>query len=102
MTSKDQISLSMEVEVERALDNSRLIPFPVSSNSLLYYSDQILVHGILGCDLTLLLGVMELCLIKEGSLLRLSYGYMLFGDVSSIASAAPSTLAYLGAVRPPR
>ena len=83
----------MEVaQVDRAFHNLHNSPFPVSGNSPLYFNDQIQIHGILGCDLIPLLGVLELCEIEGGSLLRLSNGYTLFGDVSFIASAVPSVL----------
>ena len=62
----------------------------MSAKSTLYHNDQIKIHGILECDLIPLLGVLELCEIEGGSLLRLSNGYALFGDVSTIASAVSS------------
>ena len=84
----------MEVaQVDRVFHNLHNSPFPVSGNSPLFNNDQIQIHGILGCDLIPLLGVLELCEIEGGSLLRLSNGYTLFEDVSFIASAVPSALA---------
>ena len=78
---KGKISLFMEVaQVDSAFHNLRQSPFPVSSNSPIYCDDQIHIQGILGCDLIPLLGVLELCEVKGGSLLRLSTGYTLFGD----------------------
>ena len=46
--------------------------------------------ALLVYDLIPLLGVLELCKVEGCSLLRLSNGYALFGDESSIASAVPS------------
>ena len=62
----------------------------MSGNSPLYHNNEIQIHGILGCVLIPLLGVLELCEIEGGSLLWLSNGYTLFGDVNFIASAVPS------------
>ena len=93
LISKDKISLSMEVaQVDRAFHNLHNSPFPVSGNRPLYNNDLIQIHGILECGLIPLLGILELCEIEGGSLLRLSNGYTLFGDVSFIASAVPSAL----------
>ena len=67
----------------------------MGGNSPLYNNDQIQLHGILGCDLISLLGVLELCEIEGGSLLRLSNGHTLFEDVSFIASAVLTALTSL-------
>ena len=77
-------------QVDRALHNLYNSPFHVNGNSPLYNNDHLQMHGILGCDLDPLLGVLKLCEIDGGSLLQLSNGYTLFGDLSSIASAVRS------------
>ena len=66
----------------------------MSSNNPLYRSNQIQIHGISGWDLISLLGVLELCEVEGGFLRRLSNGYTLLRDVSSVASAVPPAFGY--------